>query len=324
MKRQRVFTATALVLASSLALSACGGDDGGGGGGGSGADGSGDTRTVETAMGPVEVPEEPQRVVVLDTPELDSLLTLGITPVGAVRADVASGFLEYLPADELTDVENIGNIAAPNLERINELDPDLILGSKLRDEERYDELSAIAPTVFTENPGSEWKANFLVHADALNKNAEGEAVVGEYERQAAEATEAIGGPEEAASTNVTVLRFIEGGDTRLYGEDNYIGSVLADVGLGRPEIVTEAEDGFAVEISPEQIDLAEADVIFYASYGSPEKSGQEQAVGGPLWTSMTAVREDMVFPVDDQLWFLGIGYTAAEQVLAELTEHLAP
>jgi len=35
-------------------------------------------------------------VVVLDTGELDSAIALGVTPVGAVRAPVEDGFLEYL------------------------------------------------------------------------------------------------------------------------------------------------------------------------------------------------------------------------------------
>ncbi|WP_326597464.1 ABC transporter substrate-binding protein [Streptomyces sp. NBC_01803] len=319
----RRITATTLVLAATLGLSACAGDD-------DSADdanetsGESGTRTVETAMGPVEVPEDPQRVVVLDTAELDSLITLGVTPVGAVQADVNAEFLDYLPEDQLAGIENVGAIAAPNLEAIHELEPDLIIGSKVRDEQRYDELSAIAPTVFTETVGAPWKENFLVHADALNRTEEAEAVVAEYETHVAEVTEAIGGPEVAADTEVSMLRFIEGGNTRLYGRENYIGTILEDLGLGRPAIADEAEDGFAVEVSPEQVDQADGDVIFYTSYGAPDASGEEAAVGGPLWDDLTAVQNDRAFHVNDQLWFLGIGYTAADQILDELQGHLAP
>ena len=44
----------------------------------------GESRSVEHAMGVTEVPVDPQRVVVLDTGELDSALALGVVPVGAV------------------------------------------------------------------------------------------------------------------------------------------------------------------------------------------------------------------------------------------------
>ncbi|WP_062217172.1 ABC transporter substrate-binding protein [Streptomyces sp. NBRC 109706] len=319
----RRITATALALACAVALAACGSDsddsDSSDSGNGSG---DGATRTVETAMGPVEVPENPQRVVVLDTAELDTVITLGVVPVGAVQADATQEFLDYLPADQLADIEVVGNIAAPNLETIDRLDPDLIIGSKVRDEERYDELSAIAPTVFSETVGAPWKENFLMHAEALGKSDEAEEVVAAYEAHAAEVTEALGGAEAAADIEVTMLRFIEGGNTRLYGRDNYIGSILTDIGVGRPAITDEATDGFAVEISPEQIDQADADVIYYASYGDPEASGEQGAVGGPLWEDLTAVQEDRAFPVNDQLWYLGIGYTAAHQILDEITETL--
>ncbi|GAA3869551.1 ABC transporter substrate-binding protein [Streptomyces sedi] len=319
----RRITASALALACAVTLAACGDDSGSAGSGGSDGGSGGGGRTVETAMGPVEVPENPERVVVLDTAELDTAITLGVVPVGAVQADATREFLDYLPQERLTDVRNVGNIAAPNLEAIHELDPDLIIGSKVRDEQSYDELSAIAPTVFSETVGAPWKENFLLHAEAMGRSAEAEEAVAAYETRVAEVTEALGGPEAAAGTEVSMLRFIDGGNTRLYGRENYIGTVLADVGLGRPAIVDEATDGFAVEVSPEQVDQADGDVIYYSSYGDTDASGEDAAVGGPLWEDLTAVRENRAFPVNDQLWFLGIGYTAAEGILDEIEETLA-
>ncbi|MDT0268137.1 iron-siderophore ABC transporter substrate-binding protein [Streptomyces sp. DSM 44915] len=320
---RRTATTAALALACAVTLAACGSDADSDAGSGDGAgDGTGGTRTVDSAMGPVEVPENPQRVVVLDTAELDTAITLGVIPVGAVQADATQEFLDYLPQDQLADIENVGGIAAPNLEAINDLDPDLIIGSKVRDEQRYDELSAIAPTVFTETVGAPWQENFLTHADALGRSAEAEEVVAAYQAHVAEVVEAIGGPEAAADIEVSMLRFIDGGNTRLYGRENYIGGILGDLGLGRPAIVDDAPDGFAVEISPEQVDQADGDVIYYASYGDPDASGEDAAVGGPLWEDLTAVQEGRAFPVNDQLWYLGIGYTAAEQILDEIEQTL--
>jgi iron complex transport system substrate-binding protein len=271
----------------------------------------------------VEVPDNPERVVVLDTGELDTALTLGITPVGSVHAIEENDFLSYFPAEEQEGIRDVGAITQPNLETINDLDPDVIIGSNVRDEERYDELSQIAPTVFAETTGVTWKENFLMHADALGKAEEAQQIIADYEDHVAEVTDAIGGPEAAAGMEVSILRFIEGADTRLYGRESFIGTILEDLGLGRPAITEEAEDGFVVEISPEQVDQADGDVIFYSSYGDTEASGEDAAVGGPLWDTLEAVRNDQAFHVDDDLWFLGIGYTAANQILDELQGHLA-
>jgi iron complex transport system substrate-binding protein len=313
--RRRTPAATAVVLAASLALSACGS--------GPGDDTAGeDTRTVMTAHGEVRVPADPRRVVVLDTAELDSAITLGVKPVGSTRSDVASGFLKYLPREKVEGIENVGNIMAPNLERIAALKPDLILGSDVRDKDRYDELSKIAPTVFTESTGAPWKENFLLHADALNRKDEARKAVEAYEAKAAEVTEALGGREKAGELTVSVIRFVEGADTRVYGKENYIGSILADIGVSRPAIADKAPDGFSVDVSPEKVDQGDADVVFYTSYGDPGKSGEENAVGGALWKGMDAVRNGRAFRVDDETWIQGIGYTAADTILEEMRKLL--
>ncbi|MFR9673660.1 ABC transporter substrate-binding protein [Streptomyces sp. TR06-5] len=317
-------TAAAVALAGTLALTGCGSDTGSGSGSGSAdAQADGTTHAMDTAMGKVEVPEDPERVVVLDTAELDSALTLGVTPVGATVADASQGFLDYFPEKKLSGIEQVGTIASPNLEKIASLEPDLILSSKIRDAQRYDELSAIAPTVLTETTGYPWKENFLVHAKALGRTDEAEEVVDAYDTHVAETRKALGGSKEAAGTTVSMVRFIEGADTRLYGRKNYIGTILDDLGVGRPAIVDKAEDGFAYEVSPEQVDKGDADVVFYSSYGAAEKSGEAEAVDSPLWKNLSAVRNGNAFHVEDDLWFMGIGYTAADRILDEMATHLA-
>lgn len=220
---------TAVVLASALALSACGSDAD------SGSDkGGGATHTVKTVNGPVKVPDKPKRVVVLDTAELDSVVTLGIKPVGATTALPGKPFLSYLPKDELKGVENVGAVAQPNMEKIAALKPDLILTNKDRDADRYDELSQIAPTVMTKTTGYPWKENFQAHADALGKKAEAKKVLADYTAHTAKVTEALGGEKKARSLQTSVIRFTQGADTRIYGKKAYIGTLLDDVKLGRP------------------------------------------------------------------------------------------
>lgn len=322
-RTRRGLLAGSLAVTAALALSACGSSDSGkeSGPGGSGGS-SGGTHTVSTAMGDVKVPNAPKRVVVLDTAELDSALTLGVQPVGATHADVDSGFLNYLPKDQVSGIKDVGAMLTPNLESIAALKPDLILTSKVRHGDKYAELTKIAPTVMTESTGYPWKENFQVHADALGKKAEAKMVTDDYASHVADVTQALGGKEKAAATEVGVVRFVEGADIRIYGKQNYIATILADVGLGRPAITDKAKDGFSYDISPEKIDLADADVLFHSTYGDPKKSKETQTTGSGLWTNMSAVKNGRVFAVDDQLWIQGIGYTAADKVLGELLRDL--
>ncbi|MFJ4902654.1 ABC transporter substrate-binding protein [Streptomyces sp. NPDC088727] len=318
--RRRGLTLGALALTGALALSACGSSDsdsdsGAKSGGGSSA-GSG-THTVKTAMGDVKVPAHPQRVVVLDTGELDSALTLGVEPVGGTHSATEDGFPAYLPAARTKGIKEVGEIANPNLEAVASLKPDLILTSKVRDGDRYKQLSAIAPTVMTESTGSDWKNNFKVHAEALGKQAEAKKVIAAYDAHVAKVTEAVGGKKKAAATDVNFVRFVEGADIRIYGKQNYIGSILADIGMGRPAITDKAKDGFSYDVSPEKIDLADADAVFTSTYGDPDKAGTTRTMKSGLWKNLKASKDGKVFKVDDRLWIAGIGYTAADQILDE-------
>jgi iron complex transport system substrate-binding protein len=64
----------------------------------------------------------------------------------------SGGRPSYL-AGKAQGIKTVGGISELNLEAIAALKPDLILGSKLRANDLYDKLSAIAPTVFSIRPG---------------------------------------------------------------------------------------------------------------------------------------------------------------------------
>ncbi|WP_330174671.1 iron-siderophore ABC transporter substrate-binding protein [Streptomyces sp. NBC_01498] len=307
-------TAAATALAA-LSLTACGGGD---------SDkpsdkaGSGATHTVRTAMGEVTVKDDPKRVVVLDTDALDSAITLGITPVGATTSVAGAPFSTYLPPDTLKDIKPVGLIAEPNLEAIAALEPDLILSSKVRDEKNYRPLSAIAPTVFTETTGPNWRANFTLHAAALGRAAEAKTIAAAYDTRVTSLTTALGGPAAVKETTFGFVRFVEGADTRLYLNDTFVGSILSDLGVGRP--ANQDKTGFSLDVSPEKIDQADADVIFYSTYGDAKKAKETTVLGGPLWKNLTAAKRNQTFKVDDNLWMLGIGYTGAGKVLDEIDQ----
>lgn len=307
----------ALLVAVALALAACGGAGGGAGGGdeGGGAS-SGEERTVEHAMGETEVEGTPKRVVVLDTGELDSAMSLGVVPVGAVEAIEGLGLPAYL--QDTGGIENVGTIEEPNLEKIAALEPDLILSSKLRHEPIYDQLSQIAPTVFTETTGVTWKANFEKHAEAMNLEAEAKKVMAGYEERIEKFGDEMGA--RLGETEVSVVRFLPG-ETRIYQKESFVGTVLEDAGLPRPP--SQDVDEFALlNVSEEQIPKMDGDAVFVTVYGEPEDSTEEKITSDPLWQKLDAVRQDRVYEVSDDLWMLGIGPTAAVGVVDDLEKHL--
>ena len=300
------------VLVAGLALTGCGSGD---------AEADGATRTVKHAMGTTKVPEKPKRVVVLDTDKYDSLISLGVKPVGIALADQSSGVPEYLK-DELAGVKQVGTLQEPDVEAIAELEPDLILGSKFRQEKYYGELAKVAPTVFTEMVGVTWKANFLLDAEAIGKKTEGQQKLQAYETRAKELGKSLGDP---AKLKVSVIRFMPD-EIRQYGPESFSGIVLNDVGVGRPEpqLLKSKSDKRMGPLSPERIAQADGDIIFVAAYG--EKAAQEQTkvTAGPLWQKLSAVKAGHAHVVDDGTWMTGIGVTSAGNVLDDLSKYLRP
>ncbi|MDH6126252.1 iron-siderophore ABC transporter substrate-binding protein [Kitasatospora sp. GP82] len=276
--------------------------------------------TVTAATGVVAVPGSPTRVVALDTAELDSAITLGITPLGAAQAPADHGLPDYWPASWLAGIATVGTIGDPDTAMIASLGPQLILGNQTRDGARYDALSRIAPTVLTQTTGYPWKTNFQLHAQALGRQEQAAAVVSAYGRHVSQTAQAIADA-GSAGKRISIVRFVEGSpNVRLYGRQSFVGTLLADLQLGRPD--PQNVDQFDIEVPPDQIAKADGDLLLYSIYGDPAKAGATAVLAGSGWQSLNAVKTHRAFSVDDQLWFEGIGYTGANLILAELQRFL--
>ncbi|MFE1266296.1 ABC transporter substrate-binding protein [Streptomyces sp. NPDC058758] len=342
MSLRRRGTAAALALAAALSLAACGGGDDPSDaskkeetakkkdvatGGKDFGDAAAKTaalgtdakpgqfpRTLTHAMGKSELKAAPKRVVVLDVGELDNVVSLGVQPVGYAPSEGDDGIPGYL-AKDAGSPKSVGTINNLNLEAIANLQPDLILGSQLRAADKYDELSKIAPTVFSIRPGFTWKENYLLNAAALDKTAEAKAKLAAYETKAKKLGEDVG-PNKPV---VSMVRYLPG-KIRLYAKASFIGTILEDAGLPRPK--NQQIDELAAEISPEKIDQADGDWIFTGVYGDAKATKKDAAQGNPLWKNLKAVKAGQAKDVPDETWYLGLGVTAANSVLDDLRADL--
>ncbi|MEU7104748.1 iron-siderophore ABC transporter substrate-binding protein [Streptomyces sp. NPDC046215] len=315
---RRVSAALLAVIISGSALAACGGDGEKDDESKPAASADGFPRSITHAMGTTEIKKKPRRVVVLDTGELDDVTMLGIKPVGAVSPHMKTegGFPAYL-GDKIKDTKDVGPMAEPNIERIMSLKPDLILSSKVRHAKVYDKLKGIAPTVFTETTGAPWKDNLKVHAKALGLEKEAATAMDAYEKRAKALGEEIKKKNDGTMPTASVVRFVAG-PTRLYQKQSFSGIVLSDIGLRRPE--SQDVDEPMLEVSPEQIDKADADLVFVTVADDPKKTQQGAVQENPLWKGLEAVKNDKVVQVPDETWMSGIGIQAANRVLDDIAK----
>jgi iron complex transport system substrate-binding protein len=322
-KKKFVWTASAVLLSLSIIITGCGqsGNDNKNAAASpaeSNSSASGDTRTIAHAMGETTITGTPIRVVVLTNEGTEALLALGVKPVGAVKSWTGNPWYEHIAAD-MEGVTVVGEESQPNLEVIASLKPDLIIGNKLRQEKVYEQLKAIAPTVFSETLRGEWQANFMLYANALGKSSDGEKVMADYDARIADFKSKAG---DKLNRKVSVVRFMAG-KTRIYLADSFTGIAFSKLGLSRPDNQNKYTDTFAEEITKERLPEVDADMLFYFTYETGDGKATEMEkdmLNDPLWNSLSVVKNNHAYQVSDALWNTAGGVIAANLMLDQLYE----
>lgn len=98
---------------------------------------------VKHELGTTVIAYHPQHVAVLDMNEADFLDQLGV-PIAGMPKDFIPHFLKKYKDQK--NVQDLGAIVQPNMERIYALKPDMVLMTPLQ-VDKYKELSKIAPTL---------------------------------------------------------------------------------------------------------------------------------------------------------------------------------
>ena len=240
--------------------------------------------TVETAFGDVTVESEPKRIVALGWGDAETALALGVQPVGASDWLAFGGEGVGPWAEGLYDTApEIIDTLEPSYEAIAALKPDLILDTKSSgDQERYDRLSSIATTVGIPE-GSESYLTSLddqmeIISEALGKEAKGDELLDAVEAKYEEAAAAH--PEWDDLTVAAATKTSEGWGAYIEGSERV--SFLENLGFEQsPKIAAleTAASGFTVDISSEQLDLLDADLI----------------VAFPIYIPTTDITEDPLF-----------------------------
>ncbi|MFC7623569.1 ABC transporter substrate-binding protein [Microlunatus sp. GCM10028923] len=277
-------------------------------------------RTIKHAMGETEIPARPLRVVALDQTFVDAVLTLdtelvGYTTYRAIEGGKLPDYLEPV-LDQAAQAVPVGSLEEPNLEEIAKLDPDLILSAKVRHEKLYEQLSAIAPTVFSETTGALWKDNLKLAATTLGQEELAEQRLADYDQR----TKAIGAAiKEKAGTmpEISIVRFAGEPTIRLYVENSYSGLVLSDVGFVRPKDQPTTQDSIVVDVSPENIPDLDAAHIFMATWDDPTaREAQSKIIANPLWDRLTGTKHE----VSDLIWMSSVGLQGAHAILDDVAK----
>jgi iron complex transport system substrate-binding protein len=244
--------------------------------------------TIPHKFGETTITEAPERVVVAGLREQDSLLALGIVPVGTTE-----WYGEHPGAIFPWAREALGDAPEPEVldytdgiefERIAALRPDLILAiySGLSQKD-YDTLSKIAPTV-AQPPGqvdwgSSWQDEILTTGKAVGKPEEAERLRDAAEAQLARAAEE--NPEFAKLTGAVATPY-QG--VYVYGPQDARSRLLTDLGFTFPDALADigGKEEFGGQLSDEKLDLLDVGALVWFADPGPQKKLEDNPIYGKL------------------------------------------
>lgn len=261
-----------------------------------------DTFTYQSETGPIEVPTNPERVLILSG-YTGNVIHLGVNVIGVDTWSKNNPTF----AEELSDVEEVSE---ENLEQIIALDPDLIIAlSTVNNVERLQE---IAPTVLYTWGAVDYLTQHIEIGKLLNKEQEATEWVEDFQARAKSIGDDIKA-EIGESSTVSVLEAFDK-TVYVYGDNWARGTEILyqTMELAMPEKVTEdvLEAGYfalSTEVIPDYV----GDYLVLSKYQGADTSFEETET----FKNMPAVMNDRVIYMDGE----GASFTDPVTLESQLT-----
>jgi iron complex transport system substrate-binding protein len=313
MKKKFLAVATVSMIAL-LTLGACGNNSKNATDGSSAKESSAaeTTITIEDSNGSVEVPKNPEKVVVFDNGSLDTLDALGVgeTVVGAPTKNLPAYLADY------KKVESAGGIKEPDLEKINQIKPDLIIISG-RQQDFQDKLSKIAPTIYlsvdAKDTWNSTKKNIQTLAEIFDKKEEADKKIADLEKEIADVKE-----KAEASDEKALVVLVNEGQLSAYGTGSRFGIVHDTFGFKQADDAIEAST-HGQSVSYEYVLEKNPDILFVVD--------RTKAIGGDdtndnvadneLVKQTNAGKNGKVVSLQPDVWYLSGGGLESTHLMIE-------
>ncbi|QPC81347.1 ABC transporter substrate-binding protein [Phototrophicus methaneseepsis] len=288
---------------------------------------------------PVCIPDEPERIAILDLAPLEVALTQGIEPVAmfGYGRDLIARSNPDITVDVMgltAETADVGNASAVNFEALLESDPDLIITTPFAisqvDISTFEE---IAPTVIFEAPleVGEYRSSIEFMSAVLNTPDLGETLLTQLDERLAAFQEALGDGEEP--TEISLVRLRDA--IVLWTAGSFSDHLIHEAGLVRPEqqreydldFVAENSGRVGFEISEENLPLIDGDniIVWTAAQSADVEEEARQLLPtlqeDPLWNTLEGVQNDHLFIVGSH--WQGFGIFEAQAALDDLFRYVA-
>lgn len=237
----------------------------------------------------VIIEEVPQRIISISPSNTEVAFALGLED----RIVGVTEFCNYPP--EALEKDNVGGFSTPSIERIVELEPDLILASTIHEEEvpRLEELGISVLVIEASNLLELYTSISLV-AEITGVPARGEELIASMQ-QGIGAVEAVVAevPEEE---RVQVFYEVYSDPLMSAGSGAFINEIITLA--GGINIFGDVEENYP-QISAEVVAEKQPDIILFPDYHGTAETVIGDMAGRPGWESVPAVQNENVFAIND-------------------------
>ena len=273
-------------------------------------------KTIVHDFGTTELKKAPKRIVILDNLYGEILDPLDITPVGATTGQSDSQEFSTLFKKQYKDakVVSVGWQGNPDLDKIAELKPDLILMTG-EQEDLYDELSEIAPTVgYQINTDENWDYHetSLKVAEIFDKRDEMKKDLDRLDAREAVFAENV--KAKFGNQKLMYLRVTDN-DIRYYAYGHF-GYLYDTYHFNRAETFN-PDDMFQV-IDPDKLKDINPDLLIVQA--DSQELLDNKLKNTPVWTSFKAVQNNKVIYADYSTYMLGFGIVSQEAIMKQISD----
>lgn len=273
-------------------------------------------KTIVHDFGTTELKKVPKRIVILDNLYGEILDPLHITPVGATTGQADSQEFSTLFKKQYKDakVVSVGWQGSPDLDKIAELKPDLILMTG-EQEDLYDELSEIAPTVgYQINTDENWDYHetSLKVAEIFDKRDEMKKDLDRVDAREAVFAENIRA--KFGNQKLMYLRVTDN-DIRYYAYGHF-GYLYDTYHFNRAETFN-PDDMFQV-INPDKLKDINPDLLIVQA--DSQELLDNKLKNNPAWSSLKAVQNNKVIYADYSTYMLGFGIVSQKAIMKQISD----
>lgn len=265
------------------------------------------------SKGETTVPKNPKKAVVFDMGILD---TIGALDVDVETAVPLKNLPKYLSKFEKST--NAGGIKEPDMEAIFAFEPDVIFISG-RQEDYYDKLSEIAPTVYIDLNADTYMDDFKKNTTEVAELFGKEDTAKDYLTKVDKKVEKVKGMAEESDKKSLII-LTNDGNISAYGKGSRFGLIHDVLDLKVADDKIEAST-HGQEINFEYISKTNPDILFVVDRavvtGGEIKSSD--TLNNDLVKNTNAGKNDKIINLDPEFWYLsGGGLTSVDSMIDEV------